>query len=116
MKRMTDRMAQPDETRSFADAEATLYRGARFSDSGNDILADRMTVRHFTGNQDDVLVFVRDGKRRVGRIRLVVHLSSSSSPAIPVTGSSGNQVEETEAEDETKLLVIYDQFETRSYR
>jgi|SRR5579859_2441131 len=99
---------KPDIKLKFADAEACLYRAARrLHEGGKEMLCDEMIVQHFTGNEDHVVIYERDNERRVGRIRLLMGLSSSS-PAVSTAVKISEAVEEIDAEDEKSLLAIYD--------
>ncbi len=98
---------QPDATVGYADAEAKLFRGAkRFNDGKKEIACDQIIVQHFTGNEENVVIYESDGKRRVGRVRLLMGLQSGS---VTTTANFSEAVEPLDADDEKRLLAIYDQ-------
>lgn len=105
----------PDETRKFPLAEATLYLGEHLNDDGTAFPADRMVVQHVTGNQDDVLIFKRGGKHRVGRVKLSMDIGSTT-PAVPASVTFEHSVEEIPSDDEKNLLAIYDEFDKRTQK
>jgi hypothetical protein len=113
---MTDSQQNSSETRSFTDANASLRTGVEATlGTGTTVKADRLEVQEFTGNQVEVLVYQLDGKRRIERIRLGMHLQSSS-PVFPVTPTGYQFLEALEPDEEKRLLDIYDKFEKRSFR
>lgn len=100
---------EPDATLKYSDAVAKLFHRAKwFNDGNRKMICDQIIVEHFTGNEEDVVIYERDGKRRAGRIRLLMGLSSSS-PATPTSATFNEEVEEIDADDEKRLLTIYDQ-------
>jgi hypothetical protein len=100
----------PEATLRYSDAEAKLFRHAkRFNDGKTEMLCDQMIVQHFTGNEDNVVIYESDGKRRVGRIRLLMGLQSGS---VSTTASFSEAVEPLDTDDENRLLTIYDQLVT----
>lgn len=100
---------QPDAKLKYQEAEAKLFRGAkRFNDGKKEMLCDQIIVQYFSGNEDNVVIYETDGKRRVGRIKLLMGLSSGS-PATPTSATINEAVEPLDADDEKRLLTIYDQ-------
>jgi hypothetical protein len=64
-------MEKRNDTLRFFDSEVRLFFEARrISDGQAGIACDRMVVlvQEFTGNEDDVVIYKRDGKRRVGQL------------------------------------------------
>jgi hypothetical protein len=97
---------KPDDTIKFAEAEAKLYRGARRM---GQISCDRMIIQHFTGVEEDVVIYERDGQRRAGLIRLLMTLQEGYD-AGPVLAGYNEEVESVSPEDERRLLAVYDKF------
>lgn len=108
-------MSVPDDTLKLADGEVKLFVGAgRITDQNAAIVCDRMVIQEFTGNKDDAVIFSRDGKRRVGRLKLLMGLGAGS-PAVPVTTDFNEVVEEIGPDEEKRLLAIYDKFRKRTW-
>jgi|SRR5882762_6727737 len=100
---------EPDATLRYSDAEAKLFGGAKqFNDGTREMVCDETVVQHFTGTEEEVVIYERDGNRRVGRIRLLMGLSSGS-PATPTSATFSEAVEDLDADNEQRLLTIYDQ-------
>jgi hypothetical protein len=98
---------EPDATMRYADAEAKLFRRAkRFNDGQKEMSCDQIIVQHFTGNEENVVIFESGGKRRVGRVRLLMGLQSGS---VSTTANFSEAVELLDSDDEKRLLTIYDQ-------
>jgi|HubBroStandDraft_1064217.scaffolds.fasta_scaffold03661_7 hypothetical protein len=98
---------EPDAILRYADAEAKLFRAAkRFNDGKQEMACDQVIVQHFTGNEDNVVIYQSDGKKRAGRIRLLMGLQSGSAST---TASFSEAVEPLNADDEKRLLTIYNQ-------
>jgi hypothetical protein len=57
---------KPDAPVRYADAEAKLFRRAKRFNDGPEII-----VQHFTGNEENVMIYESAGKRGVGRVRLL---------------------------------------------
>lgn len=99
--------SEPEATLRYSDAEAMLFRCAkRFNDGKTEMVCDQMIVQHFTGNEDNVVIYESDGTRRVGRIRLLMGLQSGS---VSTTTTFSEAVEPLDTDDENRLLTIYDQ-------
>lgn len=112
---MTTGQDQPDGTYKFTDAKANLYTGVSLNYSGESITADRMIVEHIKGNEEDVLVFEHDGKRRVGRVRLDMSIPSES-PGISPAPTFQYRVEDIPPDEEKHLLAIYDHLPGRTFQ
>ena len=112
---MTTANDQPVEKLKFPMADAELYVGEKLKYNGTMIPADRLFVQHYTGNQDDALIFEQDGKRVAMNIRMVMNLEAPS-PGGPVYEAGGFKLEETDPEDEKQLLAMYDRFENRTIK
>ncbi|MFZ0420588.1 MAG: hypothetical protein WAM04_20975 [Candidatus Sulfotelmatobacter sp.] len=92
---------EPDATVRYADAEAKLFRRAkRFNDGQKEMSCDQIIVQHFTGNEENVVIFESGGKRRVGRVRLFIGLQSES---VATTANFSEAVELLDADDEKRL-------------
>ncbi len=101
-----------DATARCAEAEAKLFRRAkRFNDGQKEMSCDQIIVQHFTGNEENVGIFEIGGKRRVGRVRLLMGLRSGS----VATANLSEAVEVLDADDEKRLLTIYDQLVNASF-
>lgn len=74
-----------------------------------------MVVQHFTGQEEEVLVFVFDGKRKVVRVQLKMEISSST-PAVSAGARYHESLEDVNEDDEQRLFAVYDRFEKRSYK
>jgi len=95
-------------------ADAELYVGVTLKGT-TELSADRLVVRHFTGNEDDVLIFKRDGKRHIGQIRRTMGIRSPTR-AVEAAATIYEHVEELDEDDRKRLLAIYDKFERRTQR
>jgi len=98
-----------DRTRHFSDSTVSIYHAAKRVE--ND-LCDRMVVQHFTGNQEDVVIYKQSGQRRVGRLRMQLKMIPGSSPAIPVSTFGAESLEPVDPRDEERLLAIFDSVES----
>lgn len=98
-------MAQPDMRKKYSYAEAKLYRRARTFPSGE--VCDQVIVQHFTGNEDNIVIYEKDGKKNVARLRIAMTFSPSS-PAVSTTPSINEFVEPLDAKDERRLLETYE--------
>ncbi|MGB8786677.1 MAG: hypothetical protein WA755_05530 [Candidatus Acidiferrales bacterium] len=109
-------MAQkPDNTLRFPTAEAKLFLRARhISDGKAAIVCDRMVVQDFTGNEDDIVIYERDGKRRAGQLRMLMVLGPQK-PATSVSTDFNEAVEDLSPEEEKRLLAVYDMFPKRTW-
>ena len=106
----------PDETHKFPHADASLWLGVTLNVApGEKVLADHMIVSHHRATEDDVLIFARDGNRKVLRVKQLMKLEGGSL-AIPVSMSWGNHAEPVEPAEEKRFLAIYDQFDGRTYK
>jgi hypothetical protein len=110
---MTDNAAI--EKRKLDIAEGRLYLGATLKDADSDFPADRMLVEHFTGNEDNVLIFKRNGKRHVGQIIQTMGIRSAT-PAVDASATIYEHVEEVDEDDRKRLLAMDDTFEKRTQR
>ena len=118
---------QPDATLKFADAEAKLFlRARRINDGAKDIDCDEVIVQPVTGNEDDAVVYMQDGERKVGRVRrqlaspddetasfptasLPTSIPTSISTSVPKISDA---IEPVNSDDEKRLLAIYDRLLT----
>ena len=110
-------MEKRNDTLRLSDAEVRLFLGARrIADGHAGIVCDRMVilVQQFTGNEDDVVIYKRDGKRRVGQLRMLVELGSGPSNA-PVATDFDEAVDDITPDEQKRLLAIYDKFSTRTW-
>jgi len=97
---------EADATLKMPYAEARLFKRARkFSDGKEEMLCDEMIVQHFTGNEEDVVIYGRGGKRHVGGVRLQMGLTTGAASTFT---SFSESVEPLAVEDEIRLLEIYD--------
>lgn len=97
-------MADESEILQLTDATVKLLRGQKFMHGKQQVaMGDRMTVQEVYGNEDDVVVIQVEGKTRVKRI--AQHMT------IP-TGAGSVSLENLDAEDEKRLLAIYNLFPT----
>jgi hypothetical protein len=88
--------------------KAKLFRRAkRFNDGQKEMSCDQIT-----GNEENVVIFEIGGKRRVGRVRLLMCLQSGS---VATTADLNEAVEVLDADDEKRLLTIYDQLANASF-
>jgi hypothetical protein len=76
---MTTANDQPVEKLKFPMADAELYVGEKLKYNCTMIPADRLFVQHYTGNQDDALIFEQHGKRLAMNIRMIMNLEAPSS-------------------------------------
>jgi hypothetical protein len=81
-------------------------RVKRFNDGQKEMFCDQIIVQHFTGNEENVLIFESGRKRRVDRGRLLMGRQSGS---VATTANFSEAVEVLDADDEKRLLGIYDQ-------
>ena len=96
---------KPDRTMQLSDATVSIYHGAkRFEDK----VCDRMVVRHTKGNEENVVIYMQNGERRVARLRMSLTMQRVSSPAIPVSTSGTESVEPMNANDAKRLLAIFE--------
>jgi hypothetical protein len=103
------------EKRKFDIAEGSLYLGATLNAADGAVPADRMLVQQFTGNEDNVLIFKRNGKHHVGQIIQTMGIRPES-PAVQATATIYEHVEEVDEDDRKRLLALYDRFEMRTQR
>lgn len=96
---------RPDKIKQFSDATAKMYCDGVSVDGEP---GDRMIVDHFKGNEEDVVIFTRNGERRVARIGQRLELTAGSSPAIPVSTCGVQSLEPVTDDDAERLLAIYD--------
>jgi hypothetical protein len=108
MAHMSD---EPDETLKLGRGEANLYRGGA---NVNGSPGDRMTVQHFTGEIENVVIFAYAGTRRVTRIQQELQFLTSS-PAVPVSMTDGATLVDIPDDDQKRLLAIYDNFKNRTH-
>jgi hypothetical protein len=102
---------QPEDTLKLGLGEVTLYRGGA---DVNGSSGDRMTVQHFTGEIENVVIFAYAGTRRVTRIQQELRFSTSS-PAVPVSMTDGATLVDIPDDDQKRLLAIYDNFKNRTH-
>jgi len=92
---------------TFAVVEAKLFRNAvRLNDGSKEMLCDRMIVQHFTGRQDNVVIYDEDGKKKVMATRLSMRLRTGSAT---ITSSWRELAEPLDPHDENRLLLVYDE-------
>jgi hypothetical protein len=102
---------EPDDIRESGPDKVLLYIGsAIFGDKP----ADRMFVYHY-GNEEEVLVFAGNRERKVLRVGLDMEISSSS-PAVDAGVRYRETLQEVSAEDQERLLSIYDLLPKRSFK
>jgi len=106
---------KPSETLRFPTAEGKLYVGVKLNENGKVESADRMFVQHFTGDQDDVLIFQLNDQRQVMRIIPVMGFNAPH-PSGPVYTFDSNVLEEVNEENKKHLFAKYDQFDKRTYK
>jgi hypothetical protein len=110
-------MENPNDTLRLSDAEVRLFPGARrIADGETAIVCDRMVVLvgEVMGNEDDVVVYKRNGKRRVGQLRMLVAFESGPIPN-SVSTDFNEAVQEISPGEERRLLAVYDKFATRTW-
>jgi hypothetical protein len=108
---MTTINRQPDDIRESGPDKLLLYIGsAMFGDKP----ADRMFVYHF-GNEEEVLVLAGTGERKVLRVGLNMEIMSST-PAVDAGVRYRETLQEVSAEDQDRLLAIYDLLPKRSFK
>jgi hypothetical protein len=112
---MTTSQNQPDATYNFTDGKADLYTGRSLNYNGEAVTADRMVLEHTKGNEEDVLIFERDGKRRVGRVIPEMSIPPGS-PAVTLSPTFPYRVGDIPADDEKRLLAIYDYLPGRTFQ
>jgi len=105
---------QPDETLKFSHSEARLFRGIKLRDGAEEVICDRMVVQRVTGDEHDLIVYERDGKRIVGRITQIMVVSTAT-PAVPGSAIFKEHVEDVPLDDEREFLDTYDQFQRRTF-
>ena len=113
---MEKRNATLGSTLKLSDAEVRLFLGARrIPDGKAEIVCDRMVVLigEVMGNEDDVVIYKRDGKRRVGQLRIVA-LESGPPPASVSTNLS-EAIQDIPPAEEKRLLAVYDKFAKRTW-
>ena len=111
-------MEKRNDTLRLSDAEVRLFLGARRIPDGQEgIVCDRMVilVREFLGNEDDVVIYKRDGKRRVGQLRMLVGALESGLPPASVSTDFNEAVEDISPGEERRLLAVYDKFAARTW-
>ena len=109
-------MEKRNDTLRLSDAEVRLFLGARrIPDGKAGIVCDRMVVlvREVMGNEDDVVIYKRDGKRRVGQLRMVAF--ESGPPPASASTDRNEAVEDISPGEERRLLAVYDKFATRTW-
>jgi hypothetical protein len=102
----------PDEALTVGPVQVSLYNQCT---KVNNSPADRMIAKHYTGQEEEVLVFAFDGKRKVAHVRLQMEISSST-PAVSAGARYRETLEDVEEDDERRLFALYDRFEKRSYK
>ena len=101
---------QPDATLKFADAEAKLFlRAVRLKDGAADVDGDQVIVQPINGKEETAIVYMRDGERKVGRIRQPI---AQQTPGVSPVANFSDAVEPLDPEDEKRLLGIYDRLLT----
>jgi hypothetical protein len=109
-------MEKRSETLRLSDAEVRLFLGARrINDGHTPIVCDRMVVlvREVMGNEDDVVIYKRNGQRRVGQLRMIV--SESGPPPASVPTDFNEAVVAISPGEEKRLLAVYDKFASRTW-
>jgi hypothetical protein len=108
---------QPDEILKLGPDEITLIRGTAFVtiEGLGDFPADRMTVQHYTGQKEAVLVFTAEGTRRVARIQPHIVFRTSTS-AVPMSSKDEESAQALSDDDQTRLLAMYDLLKNRSFK
>ena len=110
-------MEKRTDTLRLSDAEVRLFLCARrIADGQTGILCDRMVVlvQAVMGNEDDVVIYKRDGKRRVGQLKMLVAFESGP-PVASVSTDFNEGVEDISPREEKRLLAVYDKFATRTW-
>jgi len=110
-------MEKQSDTLRLSDAEVRLFLDARrIPDGQTGIVCDRMVVlvREVMGNEDDVVIYKRDGKRRVGQLKMLVALESGP-PAGSASTDFNEAVEDIPRAEERRLLAVYDKFARRTW-
>lgn len=72
--------------------------------------ADHMIVSHLTGNQEDVLIFSDAGQLSAKRLVRKMDFPTPVSAYSPVTAIPGHDLASLSADDEKRLLAIYEMF------
>jgi hypothetical protein len=103
---------QPDETLNIGPDEVTLQLGGADVDG---LPADRMIVKHFTGQENEVLIFPFEGWRKVVRIALQMKITSTT-PAVDAGVSHPQELQDVSDEDEKRFLSFYDRLVKRTYK
>ncbi len=108
-------MNKSRDTLRLSDAEVRLFHGARrISDGQTAIVCDRMVVLvpEFMGNEDDVIIYKRGGKRRVGHLSIAL----GPNPLRPsVSTDFSETIDDLSPEEENRLLAVYDKFAMRTW-
>jgi hypothetical protein len=86
---------------------AAIYRNVKV----NGVPAgDRMIVKYVIGNEDDVVVFKGRDKPTMRRVATQMGIQMPSSPTSSSSFSSGPSFTELPADEEKRLLAIYNRF------
>jgi hypothetical protein len=105
------RMPAQPEKKKFRNAEVLLYRNTNIMLGDRTELVARMVIKYFAGNEDEVFVYERDGKRYVCRLKLEMIGAAVSAPAVSDSVGIGHTSEDvTVKEEEENLLAVFEQF------
>lgn len=104
--------SEPDETLSIGPDQVRLYTNSTMVDNTP---ADRIFVQHYTGQEEEVLVFEFRGERKVTRIKLEMEISSLS-PAVEAGARYKETLEDVSEEDRQRLLGLYDRLQRRTFK
>jgi hypothetical protein len=103
--------AEPDETLDIGHDHVELYVGGSVVNGAS---GDRMIVRHFSGQEEEVVIFLYDTRRKVTRITLQMEINSSTA-AVEAAVGYREKLEDVPEGDRQRLFAIYDRLTKISY-
>lgn len=107
---MTMADKEPDETLRFGNDVVTLYLGTAMVNQSS---GDRMFVQHYTGQEEEVVIFLLGNDRKVARVVQTIDFIDTQ---VTVHIDSGlPTLAQLPEEDEKRLLAIYDRLRRRSF-
>lgn len=102
----------PDDIWENGPDKALLFMGSAIL---NSTPADHMFVYHYA-HEEEVLVFKVGTERKVVMVSPYMKITSST-PAVPASAEiKDDRVEDVSAEDQQRLLAIYDRLPRRCFR
>lgn len=94
----------------LADAEVTLTRNVQLMTGAQQWgTGDRMTIEHFLGNSEAVMILVEEGEPKVKRLVPKIDFTVGP-PTRPTTSRGYHDFVDVKPEDEKRLLAIYKMF------